>query len=254
MSNLRKWWKVALSAIAILVVAQIAVSLSVRTHRLHNYLSVHLEKAFGRPVQVRHFNIEILPSPRIYATGVTVGEDPAFGYEYFLRAEHLTAGLRWAGFLRGHFEFGTLSLGQPSLTLVRNSQGRWNLEGWLPPATRISQDGSRVYGPSRAPAIANRLEKIEFDDGRINFKSAEIKEPFALTDVSGSVEQVSPGRWKLQLEAQPWRSGVALQSTGTMQVRGDLAGTSARLQPASLTVRWDNVSLADLFRLLRGQD
>jgi AsmA family len=253
MSTLRSPWKIALSVAALLVAAQIVVSLSVRTHRVHEYLSAHLERAFGRPVQVRHFNVEILPSPRIYATGVTVGEDTAFGYEYFLRAEHLTAGLRWSGFLRGHFEFGTLSLGQPSLNLVRNSEGRWNLEDWLPPAKRPVQD-FHVYGPSRAPAIANRLEKIEFDDGRINFKSGEIKEPFALTGVNGSVEQISLGRWKLQLEAQPWRSGVSLQSTGTIEVRGDIAGTSARLQPASFTVRWDKVSLADMFRLIRGQD
>ncbi|MDQ1409196.1 MAG: hypothetical protein QOJ41_931, partial [Acidobacteriaceae bacterium] len=51
-----------------------------------------------------------------------------------------------------------------------------------------------------------------------------------------------------------WRSGVALQSAGAVQVRGDIAGTSARLQPASLAVRWNKVSLADLFRLLHGKD
>lgn len=257
MTNLRNSWKIALWVTAILVAAQIAASISVRTPRVHNYFSERLEDAFGRPVQVKHFNIEILPSPRIYASGVTVGEDPAFGYEYFLRAEQLTAGLRWSGFLRGRFEFGTLSLSQPSLTLVRNSEGRWNLEDWLPPAKRSGTAGSPAspaYGPSRVPTIANRLEKIEIDDGRINFKKTDIKQPFALISVSGSVEQVSPGRWKLALTAQPWRSGVALQSAGTVQVRGDIAGTSARLQPASLAVRWNKVSLADLFRLLHGKD
>jgi len=253
-TNLRNSWKIALWVTAILVAAQIAASISVRTPRVHNYFSERLEDAFGRPVQVKHFNIEILPSPRIYASGVTIGEDPAFGYEYFLRAEQLTAGLRWSGFLRGRFEFGTLSLSQPSLTLVRNSEGRWNLEDWLPPAKRPGAAASSAYGPSRVPTIANRLEKIEIDDGRINFKKTDIKQPFALTSVSGSVEQVSPGRWKLELEAQPWRSGVALQSAGTVQVRGDIAGTSARLQPASLSVRWNKVSLADLFRLLHGKD
>jgi uncharacterized protein involved in outer membrane biogenesis len=250
----RNSWKIAFWVTAILVAAQIAASVSVRTPRVRNYFSERLEETFGRPVQVKHFNIEILPRPRIYASGVTVGEDPAFGYEYFLRAEQLTAGLRWSGFLRGRFELGTLSLSQPSLTLVRNSEGRWNLEDWLPPAKRSGTAASSVYGPSRAPTIANRLEKIEIDDGRINFKKTDIKQPFALTSVSGSVEQVSPGRWKLELEAQPWRSGVALQSAGTVQVRGDIAGTSARLQPASLSVRWNKVSLADLFRLLHGKD
>jgi hypothetical protein len=252
--SLRNPWRVALSVAALLVAAQIAASLSVRTHGVHNYLSAHLQRAFGRPVQVKHFNVEILPSPRIYATGVTVGEDPAFGYEYFLRAEHLTAGLRWSGFLRGHFELGTLYLGQPSLNLVRNREGRWNLEDWLPAAKKTGDASSVIYGPARARTIANRIEKIEFDEGRIDFKSAETKEPFALTSVDGSVEQVSPGRWKLRIEAQPWRSGVALQSAGVVTVRGDIAGTSARLQPALLTIQWDKVSLADLFRLLRGQD
>jgi uncharacterized protein involved in outer membrane biogenesis len=253
-TNLRNSWKIALWVTAILVAAQIAASISVRTPRVHNYFSERLEDAFGRPVQVKHFNIEILPSPRIYASGVTVGEDPAFGYEYFLRAEQLTAGLRWSGFLRGRFEFGTLSLAQPSLTLVRNSEGRWNLEDWLPPAKRPGAVSSPIYGPSRAPTIANRLERIEIDDGRINFKKTDIKQPFALTSVSGSVEQISPGRWNLELRAQPWRSGVTLQSAGTVQVRGDIAGTSARLQPATLAVRWNKVSLADLFRLLHGKD
>jgi hypothetical protein len=65
---------------------------------------------------------------------------------------------------------------------------------------------------------------------------------------------VAPGRWQLLLEAQPWRSGVALQSTGTLQVRGDVAGTSARLQPAQVLLHWDKVSLADLFRLITGND
>jgi hypothetical protein len=37
-------------------------------------------------------------------------------------------------------------------------------------------------------------------------------------------------------------------------VRGDVAGTSARLQPAEVHVHWGKVSLADLLRLLRGQD
>ena len=68
------------------------------------------------------------------------------------------------------------------------------------------------------------------------------------------MEQVSSGRWQLQLEAQPWRSGVPLQSTGTLQVVGDVAGTSARLQPAQIRLHWEKVSLADLFRLVTGND
>ena len=103
-------------------------------------------------------------------------------------------------------------------------------------------------GPVPPPAPPIRLDRVEFDEGRINFKRGEEKLPFAFTGVSGKVEQISPGRWTLQLEAQPWRSGTLLQSAGRMVVRGDIAGTSARLQPAELHFHWGAASLADMMR------
>ena len=254
MHRVRKWWRLALSIAALVIAAQIGVSVLALARGVHNYLTAHLERAFGRTVEVRHFNILLLPSPMLEAEQVSIGEDPAFGNEYFLRAERLTARLRWRGLLRGHFEFGTLSLSRPSLILVRNDEGAWNLERWLPPAKSTLGAGSRFYGPRLQQTLSNRLQKIDIDDGRINFKIGDEKLPFAFLGVSGSVEQVSSGRWQLQLEAQPWRSGVTLQSTGILLVRGDVAGTSARLQPAEVHIHWGKVSLADLFRLLRGQD
>ena len=250
MNRLRKWWRPALVLLALVIASQAGVSLLVRTRPVHGFLVEHLERAFGRPVEVAHFNVLLLPSPRLDADRVTIGEDSAFGSEYFLRAEHLTAGLRWTGLLRAHFEFGTLSLSRPSLILVRNHEGRWNLERWLPPANA----SARAYGPPLIVTAANRLKRIDIDDGRINFKIADEKLAFAFTGVSGSVEQVSPGRWQLQLAAQPWRSCASLQSAGTVIVRGDVAGTSARLQPAEIHVHWGEVSLADLLRLFRGRD
>jgi hypothetical protein len=254
MPTLGKWRRPALTIVVTIAALQVGVSLLVRTRLVHGYLITHLERAFGRPVEVREFGVRIFPNLQMDAHGITVGEDPSFGYEYFLRAERLSAGLRWMGVLRGQFEFGTLSLSKPSLILVRNQEGRWNLERWLPPAKSSPSQLARVYGPAQAPAPTNHLEAIEFDEGRINFKNEKDKLPFAFTNVSGNLEQVTPGRWRLQLEAQPWRSGVALQSSGTIGVQGDIAGTSARLQPAEITVKWSQASLADIFRLLRGQD
>jgi hypothetical protein len=249
MNRLRGWWRPALAVVVLVGVAQLGISVLVRTRSVHGFLTRHLERAFGRPVEVAHFSVLLLPSPQLDADRITIGEDPAFGNEYFLRADHLTAGLRWSGLLRLHFEFGTLSLSRPSLILVRNSEGRWNLERWLPPANA----SARTYGPPLITA-ANRLNRLEIDDGRVNFKIVDEKLPFAFTGVSGTVEQVSAGRWQLQLAAEPWRSGAALQSAGIVSVRGDVAGTSARLQPAEIQVHWERGSLADLLRLFRGHD
>ena len=255
METLRKWRKPALVVLVLVAAAQIGIFLLARTGVVHKYLTRQLESSFGRSVEVRHFSVLLFPAPVLEAEQVTVGEEPAFGNEYFLRADHLTASLRWSGLLRGHFAFGTLSLTRPSLILVQNGTGNWNLERWLPPAKTVPANArGAFYGPQLASPIANRLEKINIDDGRINFKVGDEKLPFAFTGVSGAVEQMSVGRWRLQLQAQPWRSGVILQSTGIIFVQGVVAGTSARLQPAEIHVHWAEVSLADLFRLFHGQD
>jgi hypothetical protein len=254
MSRAQKYVRFFALVVLALAAAQVAASFVVKTQRARGYLLSHLQKAFGRPVDAGSFSVQILPIPQLSMDNVTIGEDPAFGHEYFLRAENMAASLRWRGLLRGHFEFGTMSFVRPSLILVRNAQGRWNLEGWLPPSSPSSTSGTSGSAAGASPDSTHHLQKIEFDEGRINFKLGDEKRPFAFTNVSGSVEQMDGARWHLQLEAVPWRSGVGLQSTGILQVRGDVAGTSARLQPAQLQVHWEKASIADLFRLATGND
>src|SRR5260370_2316828 len=161
MTKPQKWWKPALAFVFLVIATQAGVSLLARTHRVHAYLVAHLERAFGRQMEVESFGARILPSPQLDAKGVTVGEDSSFGHEYFLRAERLSAGVRWTGLLRGHFEFGTMSLSKPSLILVRNSEGRWNLERWLPPPKTTAVQSARVYGPQWFLAAAATFPRSE---------------------------------------------------------------------------------------------
>ncbi len=233
---------------------QFSANQLLRVRRIRGALIERLERSFGRRVEVQSFSVSLLPLPSLDADGITVGEDPAFGNEYFLRADHFAARLRLLGLMRGRLEFGTLSLDHPSLILVKNADGRWNLERWLPPAS-LETTAQAKSTAAKAPDIAaSRLATIEITDGRVNFKLGDDKKPFAFTAVKGSVEQISFGRWQINLEAQPWRSGVQLQSTGTIQVQGEVAGTSVRLRPARLQIRWSRASLADFVRLARGED
>ena len=238
----------------LLVVVQATGNFLLGTNRVRQAMNLRLERTFGRRVEVHAFTIALLPLPSLNAEGISVGEDPSFGNEYFLRADRLSARLRLTGLIRGRLEFGTLSLEKPSLILVKSEEGRWNLERWLPPASMDAIRASQSYGPPVEDVPTNRLAKIDISEGRLNFKFGDDKKPFAFTEVQGSIEQVSLGRWQINLEAQPWRSGVQLQSTGTIQVRGEVAGTSVRLRPARLQIRWSQASLADLVRLCRGQD
>lgn len=231
---------------------QVGAVLLARTARVRSFFTRHLERSFGRTVEVRSYSVSLFPAPKLDAEGITVGEDPAFGHEYFLRADRLSAGLRWSGLLRGRFELGTLQLDAPSLIFARNAEGRWNLERWLPAAVPMA--GTADAKPSAQSTPAHHLQKLEINDGRVSFKVGDDKLPFAFVLVEGSVEQTSAGRWQLDLKAAPWRSGVSLQLAGTVRLQGDVAGTSTRLQPAHLRMSWAKCSLADVFRLVGGQD
>jgi hypothetical protein len=238
--------------IAILWLASLGISVLIRHTALQRKFTEHLEAAFGRPVEVTSYDFSFWGGPSLVAYSVRVDEDSRFGHEYFLRADSISVRLRWESLLRGHIELGTLSLSHPSLNLVRDSAGEWNLAEWLPrPGENAS--GSVPVGPS-LPSSALRFRKIEIDGGRINFKQGNEKLPFAFVGVSGSVETDSPGLWRIDLEATPWRAAVLLQQVGTIHVSGHVGGTSSRLRPAALDLSWTDASISDVLRLARGDD
>ena len=253
--NKRKLLRAVLIGAVLLFAGSFGFSRALRASAARRYLIARLAASFGRPVDVSWFDFSLLDGARIEAHFVSVSEDPHFGGEYFLRADTLTAGLRWRSLLAGRFEFGSVSLSRPSLNLTRDADGRWNLERWLPPAP---QSGVRpgFVGPvaPSGEARATRPARIDVDAGRINFKQGDDKSPFALVDVSGRLEQNSAGRWQLDLEARPMRAGVELQDIGTVRLRGSVAGTTARLQPADLTLTWRAASVADALRLVWQKD
>jgi len=228
------------------------ISLALQYTRLHSILTARFEAVMGRPVEVGRYDFSFWGGPVVQAHSVTVGEDPRFGAEYFLRTDSMAVRLRWRSLLHGRVEFGTISLTHPSLNLVRNSSGDWNLAEWLPRPSALPRP--RGFAGPIAPFTPTRFHRIEIDGGRINFKLADEKLPFAFVGVAGSVEMNGPGSWRLNLQATPWRAAVALQQAGTMQVSGHVGGTSSRLRPAAIDVTWTGVSLPDVLRLVRDDD
>lgn len=255
----RRWSKRVLVLLILIWGAEAGLSVVIQHTRLQRRITVRLESAFGRPVEVARYSISLWGGPALEAHSVTVGEDARFGHEYFLRADSLTLRLRWQSLVAGHLNFGTVSLEHPSLNLVHNSDGEWNLGEWLPrPAADASAARGRIGIVGPAPPLpatpSLRLSRIEVDAGRINFKREADKLPFAFTGVNGYVEPDGPGRWRIDLQATPERAAVAVQQAGTLRLTGQVGGTSSRLRPAELQFSWRDASISDVLRLLRGYD
>jgi hypothetical protein len=250
--RLRRWIKWLLMATALFAVINFSLSRLLASRRAHGLLTARLAQQFGRNVEVGRFDLQWLPSPGIVANQVTVADDPRYGNEYFLRADSVVASPRWGALIAGRLEIGTLQLSQPSLNLVRNPDGKWNVESWLPPVPATG--ASAVFTGPRAPRASAKLFRIVIDGGRINFNQGVDRRPFALVDLAGSIERESPGVWNVALTARPQRATVHLQNSGLLRLAGHIAGTSARLHPAELALTWSDASLADALRLAMGRD
>jgi hypothetical protein len=253
----RRWAKrIALLLIGVWL-ADAGISLLLQHTALKRRLTFRLSAAFGRQVEVGSYRFSVWAGPTLEAHSVTVAEDPRFGEEYFLRAESLTARIQWRSLLSGRLELGTLSLSRPSLNLVRNSEGDWNLAEWLPRPTSGPASVPVQTGPQQSPrglAAFLRLRRIEVEDGRVNFKRGDEKLPFAFSGIKGTLETESPGRWRLDLIASPSRAAAIVQQPGTLHLVGHVGGTSSRLRPAALQVDWSGASVTDVLRMLQGHD
>jgi hypothetical protein len=248
-----RWLKwILLVLISLWLIAE-GISLLIQHTRLRTELTARLAAAFGRSVEVGRYDLSVWGGPMLEARSVTVGEDPRFGHEYFLRAESMAVRLRWRSLLRGHLQLGTLSLTRPSLNLVRNAEGDWNVAEWLPRPVTVAGP-SAFMGPQVPASLVPRFGRIEVNGGRINFKLADEKLPFAFVDVNGAIETDSPGSWRMDLTAAPFRPAVLMQRAGTLRVSGHVGGTSSRLRPAALDVSWTDASLPDALRLVHGDD
>jgi len=217
-----------------------------RTRIVHS-----ISLALGRQVEVTSVTLRLLPQPGFVLQNFVVHDDPAFGAEPMLRAEEVTAALRVSSLFRGRMEIARLSLNEPSLNLVRNSEGHWNLEGLL----------ERAAKTPIAPTSKTRTEGrpgfpyIEADRGRINFKFGQEKKPYALIDADFGLWQDSENAWGMRLKAQPVRTDFNLSDTGLLTVDGTWQRAAAlRATPLQFNLLWERAQLGQASKLLYGND
>ena len=219
--------------------------------RLRTRIVRSISLALGRQVDVGSVTLRLLPQPGFELENFVVHEDPAFGAEPVLQSSDVVALVRVSSLLRGRLEISRLSLTEPSLNLVRNAEGRWNLENLLERAAKTPV----------APTSKTRSEVrpgfpyIEADHGRINFKSGPEKKPYSLTEANFALWQDSENAWGVRLKAQPMRTDFNLSDTGVAR-GGRFLGARRESSPNTLqfAVQWEGAQLGQVTKLTLGQD
>ena len=163
--------------------------------RLRSRIVSSISLALGRPVEISSVSLHFLPQPGFDLQNFVVYDDPAFSAEPILRAQEVRAVLRVTSLFRGRLEIARLSLNEPSLNLVRNNQGRWNLGNFVERAAKIPVAPTGKAKSEPRPGFPY----IEVSNGRINFKLGQEKKAYVLTDADFSVWQDSENAWGMRV-------------------------------------------------------
>jgi hypothetical protein len=219
--------------------------------RLKSRIITSLSSAVGRSVDLSSVHIRLLPRPGFELENLVVYDDPSFGSEPMLRAGEVTADLRLSSLLRGRLEVAKLDLTEPSLNLVHQTGGGWNVE------TLLERSAHMPLAPTGKAKSEPRpgFPYIEASAGRINFKNGAEKKRYALTNADFALWQESENAWGVRLKAQPFRSDMNLNDTGLLQVSGTWQRSeSFRDTPLQLSLEWSQAQLGQVTKFFTGND
>src|SRR5919204_3100071 len=246
----RRGGRVAAVLLVFGLIALIAPSF-VNLNRFRDRLANTLTATLGREVTIQNVGLRLLPRPGFTLSGFSIADDPNFGSEPMIRSEAVNASLRISSIWRGRLEIASLSLSEPSLNLVRDRTGRWNIEALLERAAHIP---SAPTGKTRAETRP-RFPYIEAEDGRISLKFEQEKKVYALAGTDFALWLASEDGWNMRPAGQPLRSDANLSNTGTLKAEGsfkraaDLGET-----PMKLEVTLEDAQLGQLTHLIYGFD
>ncbi|MGB6387746.1 MAG: AsmA family protein [Terriglobales bacterium] len=220
-------------------------------YRLRTRIATSIGNALGRRVVLDNVHLRILPQPGFDLEGLVIYDDPAFSAEPMIRAQQVSAAIRLQSLLRGRLEISTLSATEPSINLVRNNEGRWNL------ASLIERNAQIPAAPTAKPAFERRpaFPYLEASNARVNFKIGQTKKSYALMDADVALWQDSENSWGARIKAEPVRTDFNLTDTGLLQINATWQrAPNLWTTPLQIAVQWQKGQFGQITKLLTGND
>ncbi|SEG63182.1 AsmA protein [Bryocella elongata] len=247
----RRWHWLVLLGILVLLGLLILTPPMLNVNRYQRRIAASISASLGRPVHLDRVSLHLLPMPGFTLENLVVSEDPHFGFEPIIRANVVEATLRPSSLWRRQVEFSTIRFVEPSLNLVRDADGKWNLESLLMHASQLDTAPTSQPKAGTSP----RFPYIEATGARVNLKVGAEKMPFSLTDADFALWLPSAQQWRIRLDAKPARTDTNISDPGMLRVEGSLqrAPTLAGV-PVDLQLTWRDAPLGEASRIVTGQD
>ena len=229
--SMRKAFRVVATltmAVVATVVAATAGS-HVVLHKLESMLSARMSDTLGRQVSGGSASLTLGTRPGLKVDSVSIAEDPLFGGGNFATARSASVRLDTGALLQGRLQ-GDVHLDSPTVLLVRDSGGAWNVQNLagVGLAAARAAVGVGVPGDPGDLAMANRVVRLEYatiSDGTLEIRD-ETDDDYSFTLRNlylsyASTDPTAPAR--ITLTSQGDGDAAHVELTGTM---GPFEGTS----------------------------
>lgn len=250
----RLLWSTAIVACVLLLLLTPPL---LNVNRLRLRIASGMSATLGRPVHMDKVSVHLVPVPGFTLENLVVSEDPAFGDEPVIRAMKVELTLRLSSLWRRHVEISSIRFevddhgSAPSLNLVRNARGEWNVQSLLMHAAQVDTEPTAQATAGPAP----RFPYIEATGGRVNLKLGAEKQPFSLTEADFALWLPTPENWHVRLEGKPTRTDTNASNTGTVSLEGQLQRAAKMADvPVDLRGTWHDAPLGQASKLIAGED
>lgn len=203
-----------------------------------------LEASLERKVEFGEVHFSFFSGFGFSLQDVTIHENPHFGIEPFAYVPTLEARLRIDKLLLGRIQFSSLRLVDPSLNLVKASDGAWNIGELL----------ERLGG--LRPASLNFFPAFEISGGRVDFKLGTRKTTLYIADADVSIYPEPLGKIYIRFAGSPARTDRSGDGFGHLHGTANWYLSPRKIDGNQLEsdVTLDPSNLSEIATLLEGHD
>ncbi|MBI1951321.1 MAG: AsmA family protein [Acidobacteria bacterium] len=233
-------------AAGLVVAAAVALPYLVDVNRYRPLITGKVREATGRTLTLGRVSFALLPSPGLSVGGpIKLSDSAAYPGRSALTAESLRVRLGLLGLLRGRANVTSIRLSRPTLTLIRDSRGRWNFDDLVQRASAASRAAPRAGG-AQDSTFRVVVDQARVSGGRILIYDDAVVAGRRSEAVIAPVNATIRG-WGGD---QPTELGLSLGlGKSTLSARARF-GTSAGGPVLTLTTRGKTMQVEDLALLL----
>ena len=254
--------KIAIVIGIVVAIIVIAVGILFATFNPNDYrgtIQTKLEQQLNRKVSLGDMSLGLFPL-RFKVANLSIADDPKFNSNSpFIQAQELSVSVKLLPLLSKSVEVDSLSLGRPSVELIKNAQGVWNFAslgqkspGEPPPSA--APKASTAPSSSAPPSSSEQpfsLGELAINDGQVAITDVQDHRPRTVYDhIDIKLEDFAPNT-PFTLAASVHLPGPGNHEVGLKGKGGPLSHENPATTPFKGTLELKGVQIGGLQKFLQ---